>query len=146
PPGLTISEVAEVALTLPSIQSQMRSAEYRVRLAADADVPTLEARIAEVMAQKNMPWQHLREKELRSYDLRPLIQEMGLNTTAEGSWLTMRLQADTNGTGRPEQVLAALALRTAASIERTRLNLVQDIVEQRTAPEEPVSRGSVQAP
>ena len=127
PPGLSLSRIVELPVGLPSIQSQMRAAEYRVELPADTDLHGLARRIDALLRRDSLPWQHAREKEIRNYDLRPLIQALALcsNATGEavGPALCLRLQADNTATGRPDQVLAALELPTGLQIERTRLLL-----------------------
>lgn len=123
PDGLSLRRVVEVPIALPSIQSQMRAAEYWVDLPAGMDLVALTDRIARILSQESLPWQHTREKELRSYDLRPLIQALALGQGTSGPALQMRLQADNSATGRPDQVLVALELSAGLAIERTRLVL-----------------------
>ena len=122
-PGLGIDNVSEVGLNLPSIQSQIRAAEYRIELPDEVDVAQLEARVRGLMTRDSVPWQHQREREIRSYDLRPLVWDLSVVLSEGRAWLTMRLQADNSATGRPEQVSAALELPQRLPIERTRLIL-----------------------
>jgi len=59
-----------------------------------------------------------RERGGKRYDLRPLIDDL----RQEGSSLLMRLKHDSEGAGRPDEVLAALGLeRAGKAIHRTRL-------------------------
>ena len=126
PPGLAIHSVEEVEMGLPSIQSQMRSAEYEVLLPGATDTEAVLAGIATLLARTEIPWQHKREKEVRSYDLRPLIQSLALCAGDAGARLQMRLRADNVATGRPDQVLAAMGLAADLPIERTGLILASD--------------------
>ncbi|HTE86318.1 MAG TPA: TIGR03936 family radical SAM-associated protein [Dehalococcoidia bacterium] len=123
PPDLCINSVTEVPLTLPSIQSQMRAAEYEVSLPRDLDQAALQEQITELLARDEIPWKQQREKDVKSYDLRPLILTLGISATASAESLVMRLRADNEATGRPDQVIAVLGLPAGSPIERTRLLL-----------------------
>lgn len=132
PRGLSVTGVQEVDMTLPSIQSQMRAAEYRVAMPLEADVSELAERVAELLARPSVPWQHQREKDVRSYDLRPLILDLSAEQESEGATLRMRLLADNSAAGRPDQVLLALGL-PGLSIERTALILASGEAEEAVA-------------
>jgi radical SAM-linked protein len=129
PPGLSLTKVEEIDLSLPSIQSQMRAAEFRVELPIETDLSALGCRIKTVLSLRTLPWQHTREHEVRNYDLRPLIQDLRLTEASESSGVVMRLQSDITATGRPEQVLACLGLAPSLPIERTRLILAEDVAD-----------------
>lgn len=125
PSGFQVLAVQDVGLGLPSLQSQVRWAEYQVEVVADghseADVRQA---IRELLAAESLPWQHVREKEVRRYDLRELVDDVWLAGAAEGALvLGMRLRCDSLATGRPEQVAAALGFRQPRRIHRTRLVL-----------------------
>lgn len=111
PPGISLKEVREVYMVLPSLQSQVRFAEYNVSPLDDEEV---ESKIEELLAAEAIP----RERRGKAYDLRPLIDDLQL----EGSSLWMRLKHDAQGAGRPDEVLAALEIeRVGKAIHRTRL-------------------------
>ena len=118
PAGLTLHRVAEVDPGAPSLQSQLRAAEYRVRLKASAvDLPK---RVQQLLAAESCR----RERRGRQYDLRPLIQHLSVEGCCE---LTMVLQAGDRGTGRPDEVLLALRLDPrAAIIHRRKLHFAFD--------------------
>jgi hypothetical protein len=62
-----------------------------------------------LLARDTLPWQHVRDKEIRKYDLRQLIEDIWLlDSLPPDSRLGMRLRCDNKGTGRPEQVTLAL--------------------------------------
>jgi len=116
PPGLTIRAVKEVELKGPSLQSRLTAMEYHVRLDPR---PDLAERVAALLAAGALP----RERRGKSYDLRPLVQDVWLE--AEG--LGMRLAARPGGTGRPDQVLLELGLDPLAlHIHRTQLDFAPD--------------------
>ncbi|HVC30990.1 MAG TPA: TIGR03936 family radical SAM-associated protein [Steroidobacteraceae bacterium] len=135
PPGLSLLEAHEAPLGLPSIQSQMREAEYRVEVPPGVEAGALELKVRELLARETLPWRQQREREVRSYDLRPLIHDLRVQDTGEHLVLLMRLQADSAAAGRPDQVMAALGLESALVIERTRMILAG---EEAMAEEEPI--------
>ncbi len=111
PPGITLKEVREVYMALPSLQSQVRFAEYAV---SSLDGEEVGSKVEELLAAEAIP----RERRGKEYDLRPLIDDLRL----EGSSLWMRLKHDAQGAGRPDEVLAALGVeRAGKAIHRTRL-------------------------
>jgi len=111
PPGITLKEVREVYMALPSLQSQVRFAEYTI---SPLDGEEIGRKIEALLAAEAVP----RERGGKKYDLQPLIDDLRL----EGSSLLMRLKHDSEGAGRPDEVLAALGLeRAGKAIHRTRL-------------------------
>ena len=124
PPGMEILQVYLIATTLPSLQSQIRYAEYRVEVETEKDEKEVEAVLASLLAREYLPWQHRRDTGLRSYDLRALVNDLWLTSWRSGySTIGMRLRCDSGGSGRPEQVVKALGFSQPRSICRTRLIL-----------------------
>jgi radical SAM-linked protein len=122
PGGASIRGVEEAGLTLPALQADVRFAEYEVEVqAGDADV---DAAIAGFLAAESVPWEHKRDEEIRSYDIRALVDNVAVVAREGGSVrLRMRLRNDNTGSGRPEQVAAALGLPAPGRIHRTKLVL-----------------------
>jgi len=127
PPSIDISEVLEVGLGLPSLQSQVRYAEYEVGVDTDKGPKEVDASLCSLLARDTLPWQHARDKEIRKYDLRSLIESLRLlDWNPPECTLGMRLRCDDKGTGRPEQVVSALDFANPPkSIHRTKLILAQ---------------------
>jgi radical SAM-linked protein len=123
PAGLKIDQVCSVPLELPTLQSQLRFAEYMVQVvAAEADV--IKHSIDSLMSKDSLPWGHRRDVGVKSYDLRPLINSLCCEASQDMAvMLRMKLRCDSNGAGRPEQVVLALGLGIPLSIQRTRLFL-----------------------
>ena len=123
PSGIDIMGVEQVSLAAPSLQSQVREAEYRVEVEADGGVDKVEAALSSFLAKEHIPWQHHRDTGVRRYDLRPLVHRLWLIGWQESRCtLGMRLRTDSRGTGRPEQVVTALGFsQRPISIHRTRL-------------------------
>ncbi len=127
PQGVDVSEVVETGIGLPSLQSQVLYAEYKVLVETDRDRAEVEGALESVLAKDTLPWQHARDKEIRRYDLRALIDTIRLEEWGPPECiLDMRLCCDSKGTGRPEQVCLALGFTAAPkSIHRTGLVLAQ---------------------
>jgi radical SAM-linked protein len=106
PPGLTITAVEEVPLTLPSLQSQVREWIWLARLPAGSDAGDARARVAAFLDRDAVPWEMQRDKEVRRFDLRPLVLALAVEVEDGSVLLRMRLRAEAGG--RPEQVAAAL--------------------------------------
>jgi radical SAM-linked protein len=125
PRGIEISQVYNTPLTMPSLQSQVRYAEYTVGIETEKSREDIEAAIAALLAKESLPWQHQRDTGPRHYDLRTLIDDIWLVDWRAGrSNIGMRLRCDSNGSGRPEQVAAALGFeKYPEAIHRTRLIL-----------------------
>jgi radical SAM-linked protein len=119
PAGVTISQVEEVYLTLPALQTQVQAAQYLATVEADHTVQEIEARLAAFLRSASLP----RQRRNRDYDLRPLVEELWLESREESQYtLGMRLRAGEGGTGRPDEVVDQLGLTEhARGITRTRL-------------------------
>jgi radical SAM-linked protein len=135
PAGIRVEQAFIIAATLPSLQSQVKFAEYSVKIATKKSSEETSRAISDLMALKTLPWQHQRDTGTKSYDLRPLIDEMYLkgfeNDIAE---IAMRLRCDSTGTGRPEQVTLALGFSERPDfIHRVRLILENSIEANRKA-------------
>lgn len=127
PQGVRILEVLQIPFASPSLQSQVRLAEYRVKTGTDRSLRELQEAMANLLAASELPWHHWRDTGPRHYDLRPLIQHIWVEEYDDAaSTLGMRLKCDPTGTGRPEQVTAALGIAgEPESIHRTRLILAE---------------------
>ena len=128
PDGLTISQVCQVVLKEPALQTRVVSAEYRVALEWDEPAEQVEARIKRVLAAEELLQERARPgRGGKQYDLRPLIERLWLERcpepfdsaqdvlvegrVAEGQVvLGMQLAARAGATARPEAVLEALGL------------------------------------
>ena len=125
PPGIEILQVSQIPPTLPSLQSQIRYAEYEVRLDTDKEQKEIESAITSLLSLEHLPWQHQRDTGPRHYDLRKLIDDLWLSDWhRDHCTIGMRLRCDNSGSGRPEQVAAALSFENhPQSIQRTKLIL-----------------------
>lgn len=140
-PGLEIVEVEEVAERLPSLQSLLRTACYRVSYdRAAVDPSALEARLATFLALESLSWEERRGDKSRTVDVREGVLEAALSTEpppggcsgVEGIVvLTLRLSLDEGRGVRAQSVVGALGVeaeplsmvRTELELERPRIAL-----------------------
>lgn len=115
PSGLQVVNVEQVDERAPALQTQVVSAEYEVNLTEAIDGSELKRKVDSVIEAESIP----RERRGKTYDLRPLIEEV--NLLSDGK-IFMRLAAREGATGRPEEVLDMLGIAFEGTrIERTRL-------------------------
>lgn len=131
PPAVTVVAVREAGMTLPSLQADVRAAEYEVDVPAPDEFDA-EAAVRRLLDAESIPWEHKRDEETKSYDLRPLVLELevrpeGPTAKPDAGFVRLRmlLRNDSAGSGRPEQVTLALGLGPPARIHRTRLVLAE---------------------
>jgi radical SAM-linked protein len=124
-PGIEVADVEEIGVGGPSLQSQLRWAEYEVRVPADgASADEVREKIAALLAADSLPAEHQREKKVRVYDLRPLILGIELECVEDGAFrLGMRLRAEQEMTARADQTTLALQLPEPLSVHRRRLHV-----------------------
>lgn len=131
PPGMEIREVEEIWPGLPSLQSRVRYAEYQVQVQPDKELEQVQLALRSLLQQEHLPWQHARDREIRKYDLRALIQNLWIEDwQGTDCTLGMRLRTDSTASGRPEQVTLALGFpEHPRAIHRTKLILAQGKVQ-----------------
>ena len=123
PPGTSILEVERAALNDPALPSQIDAVSYIVQVYTDLTEEDLSSAIQDLLLTKVLE----RERRGKTYDLRPLIQELEISSDGmENPSIRMKLAAKEGATGRPEEVLFALDLDPAtAKIHRTLLHMVK---------------------
>jgi radical SAM-linked protein len=124
PPGLTVLKAEEVDLHAPSLQSQMRAADYRAVVRSQEPTEAIQGRIGTLLQAPTIPRRRQHKGRWQTYDLRPLIQSIHVEPGEPGEHvLVMRLQASPQGAGRPDEILDALGLSLAVhTMERTALH------------------------
>jgi radical SAM-linked protein len=125
PPGMTVDKVYPISFEWPSLQSQVSQAEYKVELETAPGPPDIQTALKDLLALEHLPWQHQRDTGPHQYDLRTLIDALRvIEWEPPRGALGMRLRCDSNGSGRPEQVAAALGFKQRPlAIHRTQLIL-----------------------
>jgi radical SAM-linked protein len=125
PDGIEILQTYNIALTLPSLQSQVAFVEYSVEVKTDKSRGEVENALNSLLQLESLPWQHQRDTGPRHYDLRRLVDDLWLiDWRRDCAVIGMKLRCDSSGSGRPEQVAAALGFQDYPdSIHRTALIL-----------------------
>ena len=125
PRGLEVLEIVQVPLTAPSLQSQAQFIDYRVSDRSGGTADEIRRTITTTLQAEKLPWHHMRDTGPKHYDLRPLIEDLWLEGWQDHVFtLGMRLRCDAKGTGRPEQVTAALGLTDHPGlVHRTKITL-----------------------
>ena len=122
PTGIQVLNVESADERVPALQTQVISAEYEVTLMGSIDGSELKQKVDAVLGAESI----IRERRGKTYDLRPLIEELSFTTNpspGESGKVFMRLSAREGATGRPEEVLDALGIAFEETrIERTCLN------------------------
>jgi radical SAM-linked protein len=120
PTGIQVANVERVDEKLPALQTLVASAEYQVSLTDSSsslrvDSSELKRRVDTVLESGSI----VRERRGKTYDLRPLIEMLSLETDGR---IFMKLAAREGATGRPEEVLDVLGIAFESTrIERTQL-------------------------
>lgn len=104
---LAVVRIEEVPLSSPSPQATLALADYRVDL-VDAPPTRAAAVSSEFLALLDFPWTEEKKEKTRSYNLRDAVVTLTAAPCEGGTTLMMRLRADQEMMGRPEQVLAAI--------------------------------------
>ena len=114
PPGLIVEAVWPVPAGIPPLQREVSSCEYQVDLETTTAPAELQDAIHRLLRSASLP----RERRGKSYDLRPLVEGLMLETSerAERPRLVMQLAAREGATGRPEEVLLELGLDPLAHV------------------------------
>ncbi len=122
-PGTRILEVERADLKEPALPNQIDAVSYNVEFESDQTEEDLSSAIHDLLKTKVIE----RERRGKTYDLRPLIQELEISSGGMGyPLIRMKLAAKEGATGRPEEVLLALALDpSTARIHKTHLHMVQ---------------------
>jgi radical SAM-linked protein len=112
----------EVGLHAPSLQSQVRVAEYVVD-ASGVDPGGVRKAITGALSARTLPSEYKRDSRIKGYDLRPLILDLRLKDGEGSPAVAMRLRAEPERSARADQVAAMLGLSEDAPIERVALEI-----------------------
>ncbi|MFL5770919.1 MAG: DUF2344 domain-containing protein [Chloroflexota bacterium] len=132
-----LAALENVWLGAPPLSGQVAAAEYVVTLGGDAtNDATLRAAAANLLEARRLPRERVKSGGTKTYDLRPLL--LALDMSGRAIRMRTRIHPEL-GTGRPEEVVAALSDAAARPIEvestvRVRLMLVEELEARLSAP------------
>jgi hypothetical protein len=132
PAGWVLVELYDVWLGSPALAGRVNGAVYRVVVDGTQDPDAVAAAASALLAAERLPRNRIKGGSSVAYDLRPLL--VGVGVLDPGPPVVLRVRTRIHpelGTGRPEEVLAALADRLGTllpplSIVRERLVLADD--------------------
>jgi hypothetical protein len=132
PSGWTLVDLYDVWLGSPALAGRVNGAVYRVVIEDTEDPDALAAAAAGLLDTERLPRTRMKGGAEVAYDLRPLLAEVRVLEPGPPVVLRVRTRIHPElGSGRPEEVLAALGDRLArplapASTVRERLVLADD--------------------
>jgi hypothetical protein len=132
PEGWRLVDLHDVWLAGPPLAGRVAAADYRVALDEGVDATVLARAAERLLAASRLPRERSKGGGVVAYDLRPLLIDIAV---AAGTAPTIRIRTRFHpelGTGRPEEVLAALGETAAVTLEprsivRERLILAEDL-------------------
>lgn len=132
PAGWSLVDVQDVWLAGPPLAGRVAAADYRVVLAGDVPADRLRAAAVELLAAPRIPRRRAKGDDSVEYDLRPLLIDVSVEEGPPVTVLTRARFHPELGTGRPEEVVAALGDTLGESLEissirRDRLVLSEDL-------------------
>jgi radical SAM-linked protein len=139
PAGHTLVALEDVWPGAPALAGRVAAAEYRVTLGGSVDAEATAAATGRLLAADRIPRERAKGGGVKTYDLRPLL--MSIQTAAEAGEaggeerVVVRIRTRIHpelGSGRPEEVIAALSDELNATLEpvemvRERLLLLEDV-------------------
>lgn len=132
PHGWRLIDLHDVWLGGPPLAGRVAAADYRIELDGAPDVAGLQDAAAQLVAARRIRRQRLKGEKTVDYDLRPLLISVAVDAGPPPIVRTRTRFDPELGTGRPEEVLGAVAERLGAaldarSIVRERLLLDEDL-------------------
>ena len=132
PRGWRLVDLYDVWLGEPPLAGQVAAADYRIEL-VEGDLPALAAAAGRLLAARAIPRERAKGGETVRYDLRPLLANVAIAESGPPPVLLARTRFDPAlGTGRPEEVVAALGdevgmALAVGSIVRERVLLANEL-------------------
>ena len=120
PPGMKVISIEEMPLNAPALQVQLVAAEFEIAVEGEDAIGLLGERVQQFLEATEV----IRDRRGKVYNLRPLVQALSVEPapTDRDVIIRSRLQATPEGTGRPDELAAALGLDpTRVKIKRTKL-------------------------
>jgi hypothetical protein len=117
PEGWRLIDLHDVWLGGPALAGQVAAADYRI-VVTGADGPGLAVAAARLLAATELPRERQKGGSTVRYDLRPLLADLCVVEPGPPVILRTRTRFDpVLGTGRPEEVVAALAEEVEAPLD-----------------------------
>jgi radical SAM-linked protein len=122
PVGWTLEDLADVWLGGPPLAGRVVAADYRVTLGPASDSAALGSAAADLLGARTLPRERAKGDGMVRYDLRPLLVDV--RVVKAGPPVVVRVRTRFHpelGTGRPEEVVLALADRVGVELPVERM-------------------------
>jgi radical SAM-linked protein len=119
PPGIKLRSIEPVVLNAPALQTQLLSTEFEIVVEEPAAIAALPDRVREFCEATEV----MRERRGKTYNLRPLVQSLAIEVEPDRAVIRSSLQGTESGTGRPDELIAALGVDPATT-QIKRINLI----------------------
>ena len=129
--GHRIAGLESIWIGAPALSGQIAAADYEVAVTADAPEPDVAAAAGRLLRRGRVPWDRQKGGETKTVDLRPLIVSLeAVNPDAANrpgapsGDLELRMRTRIHpelGTGRPDEVVGALAAELGAPLTISRI-------------------------
>jgi hypothetical protein len=132
PGGWRLVEIYDVWLGASPLAGQVAAADYRIAIES-TDPAVLATACEGLLAARTLPRERAKGTSVVAYDLRPLVDDVRVIDVGPPARVRARTRFDPiRGTGRPEEVVAALGDRVGAPLEvasivRERLILADEL-------------------
>jgi radical SAM-linked protein len=119
PAGMKVISIAEMVYNAPALQMQLIATEFEITVEGEGAIGLVTERVPQFINSTEV----MRERRGKPYNLRPLVQTLTIEPgRVDRVVIRSRLQATQEGTGRPDELAAALGLDPATvKIKRTQL-------------------------
>lgn len=119
PPGIKLRSIESVALNAPALQTQLLSTEFEISVEDPVAMAALPDRVRDFWAATEV----MRDRRGKVYNLRPLVQSLSIEMQPDRAVVRSSLQGTESGTGRPDELIAALGVDPATT-QIKRINLI----------------------
>ena len=133
PHGHEVSALEDVWLGSPALSGRVAAADYAVTVRCGASHEALADAASTLLAASALPRERAKGGGTKTYDLRPLLIDLSVDDDADAVTLRIRTRIHPElGSGRPDEVVAALSERVGDAIEvleivRVRLILADEL-------------------
>ncbi|MFI5078820.1 MAG: TIGR03936 family radical SAM-associated protein [Vicinamibacteria bacterium] len=133
PDGWTLRDLVDVWLGAPTLAAAVAGADYRITLGGTAGATAIATAAASMLTEATLPRTRAKGTGTVAYDLRPLLVRLAVVDAGPSTVVMARTRFhQTLGSGRPDEVVAALAERVdgtldVATVVRERLLLTTEV-------------------
>ena len=117
PDGWRLVDLHDVWLAGPPLAGRVVAADYRIELDGDPPVERLAEAARALLAARSVPRERAKGDRMVAYDLRPLVADLRVEPGPPPSVVARTRFHPELGTGRPDEVVAALGDRAGVPLD-----------------------------